>query len=102
MESGERAIVGVNQHVAVGEPRPEIARVSPEVECGQKARLAELKRSRDGEAVTSALRAVEAAARGTDNVLPHILHAVKSQATLGEVSDVMRGVFGVYRERATL
>ena len=101
VESGERVIVGVNQHVVAGEPRPEIVRVSPEVEHGQKARLADLRRTRDGEAVAGALRGVEAAARGTDNLLPHILHAVKAQATLGEVSDALRTVFGVYRERAT-
>ena len=50
----------------------------------------------------SRLDALEAAAAGTDNLLPHILHAVKSEATLGEVSDTLRQVYGVYRPRVVV
>jgi len=98
VESGERVIVGVNAYQSENDPQPELARVGDEVERAQKARLTQLRAGRDAEAVSGAIRAITEAASGTDNVLPHILHAVKSEATLGEISDAMRGVFGKYQE----
>jgi methylmalonyl-CoA mutase N-terminal domain/subunit len=63
-------------------------------------RLHELRRSRDGRAATRALRRLEQACRGDENVMPHLIDAVKAHATLQECCDVMRGVFGAYTEAA--
>ena len=103
VEAGERVIVGVNAHRSQGaEEPPEIARVRPLVEADQNARLARFKADRNAEATEAALRAVGAAARGTDNLLPPIFDAVKRGATLGEISDALREAFGVYRERVVV
>jgi len=56
-----------------------------------------VKASRDNEDVKANLAAIERAARGDENLMPHILKAVESYATLGEIADVMRGVFGEFR-----
>jgi methylmalonyl-CoA mutase N-terminal domain/subunit len=102
IDAGERIIVGVNEFVNPNDDEPELARLRPGVEADQKARLAQFKASRNAESVAPAIAAVEAAAAGTDNLLPAILNAVKSNATLGEISDAMRREFGQYRERVVV
>ena len=72
-------------------------RVDPEVGRRQQAKLAAVKASRDDSRVRTALAGLERAARGTENLMPRILDAVRAYATLGEISDVLRGVFGEYR-----
>jgi methylmalonyl-CoA mutase, N-terminal domain len=64
---------------------------------GQRARLAEVRRTRDGAAVTRALAALRTAAEGTDNLFPPILEAVRLRATIGEITNAMRQVFGEYK-----
>jgi methylmalonyl-CoA mutase, N-terminal domain len=98
VEEQKRLVVGVNafesdQHVPV-----EILKIDDTVAEGQIARLRQVKSERDPRAVERALAKVEAAARGTDNLMPPVLEAVKAYATLGEVSDVFRKVWGQYRE----
>jgi methylmalonyl-CoA mutase, N-terminal domain len=99
VEQGERIIVGVNAHKEAEEPlripRPDYAAL----ETGQRTRLADLRSRRDEDAVSRALDAVRAAARGTDNLLPPMVEAVKAMATLGEISDVLRREWGEYRSR---
>ena len=102
VESKDRVIVGVNEFVGGEEEPPELARVRPRVEAEQKARLQAFRAARDAEAVEGAVRAIEAAARGADTVVPRILEAVKVGATLGEISDAMRKVFGLYREQVVV
>jgi len=77
-------------------------KVKEEVELNQKAALASMKAARDGAQVAQTLKALEAAARGSENLMPYILDAVKSYATLGEIANVMREVFGVHRETVVL
>jgi methylmalonyl-CoA mutase, N-terminal domain len=77
-------------------------KIKEEVEIAQKKGLAGMKAKRDGAKVREALAALEAAAKGSDNLMPHILAAVKSYATLGEIADVFREVFGKHRETAVL
>ncbi len=72
------------------------------MEIAQKKGLAEMKARRDEAAVKSALANLEKVARGTDNVMPAILAAVKTYATLGEIADVFRGVFGKHTETVVL
>ena len=72
------------------------------MEIFQKKALGEMKAGRDDAAVKSALEAMETAAKGTDNLMPYILAAVKAYATLGEIADVFRVVFGKHTETVVL
>jgi methylmalonyl-CoA mutase N-terminal domain/subunit len=76
----------------------ELLHVDDKVAHEQIDRLKQLKAERDNAAVQTALAKVEAAARGTENMVPAVLEAVKAYATLGEVCDVFRKVWGAYRE----
>ncbi|KEO82363.1 acyl-CoA mutase large subunit family protein [Tumebacillus flagellatus] len=97
IEDGSEVVVGVNKFRIENEPKPELMKINPELERTQSARLGELRQSRDNDAVTAALDALRQAASGTDNLMPHIVHAVKVYATLGEICNVMRDVFGEYQ-----
>ena len=95
----ERAIVvGVNRFVSENEIRPALLHVDPEIGNRQAARLAKLRQRRNNEQVHSALTALENGAAGSENLLPLIIAAVEAYATLGEVSDAMRHVFGEQHE----
>ncbi|HYV00923.1 MAG TPA: methylmalonyl-CoA mutase family protein, partial [Actinomycetota bacterium] len=97
MESKARVVVGVNEFVA-DEPAPrELFQVEPRLAEALGERLARLRRTRDHDAVARALDAVDRAARGRENLLPPILDAVSAQATLGEICDTLRRVFGVHQ-----
>jgi methylmalonyl-CoA mutase N-terminal domain/subunit len=97
IESGERVIVGVNRFVDAEERPVELQGISDEDVRKQVERLHELRAARDASAVARGLAAVERAARGTENLLPPMKEALRARATLGEVSDVLRGVYGEYR-----
>jgi methylmalonyl-CoA mutase, N-terminal domain len=97
IESGERVVVGVNLFQDPEERPVEIQRIGEEEVARQIERVAALRESRDRPAVQRALAAVEAAARGTGNLLPPMKEALRARATLGEVSDVLRSEFGEYR-----
>jgi methylmalonyl-CoA mutase N-terminal domain/subunit len=97
VEAGRRVLVGVNRFAETTERPRTIFRVNTEVVRSQQERVRAVKLERDNEAVASALARLERAARGDDNLMPAILEAVKTYATLGEVSDAMRRVFGEYR-----
>ena len=99
IETQKRIIVGLNQFQIQEEPFRNILRIKPEVEQYQKGKLARVKKERDNVKVKDALAVLKKAAQGTDNVVPPILEAVKVYATLGEISDTLREVFGEYRER---
>ncbi|HTO91026.1 MAG TPA: methylmalonyl-CoA mutase family protein [Candidatus Sulfotelmatobacter sp.] len=96
VESGERVVVGVNRF-AESEPAASAPfRHDPRVEA-ERARLLAGWRAERPAAVSAALARLERAARGSENLMPPILEALKARATLGEVCDVMRGVFGVHQ-----
>lgn len=97
VESRNRLVVGVNCFQIPGNSPPELLRLDPMVARKQEDRLRALKARREPGAVTEALDAVKAAAAGDGNLLPHILRAVEAYATLGEICDVLRSVFGEYR-----
>lgn len=94
VESGERVVVGVNRYMAENTASSAIARIDPEGERAQVERLRSLRSRRDGNRVTETLAAVEAAARSGINLMPAVLDAVKSYATVGEIAGTLRGVFG--------
>ena len=97
IETKERIIVGLNQFAAAHEPPTDILRVNPEIERRQCARLERLRAERDAARAQAALARVEATARDGGNLMPPIVDAVRSWATLGEISDAMRRVFGEYQ-----
>lgn len=98
LEEEQAIVVGVNRFVQEDEHRPALLHVDPAIGQRQAAKLAALRQSRDAERVGQALSALEGAAAGTDNLLPFIIEAVEAYATLGEISDAMRHVFGEQRE----
>jgi methylmalonyl-CoA mutase N-terminal domain/subunit len=100
VESGERVIVGVNAFALEDEPPIETHRADPEVERLQVERVRELRSRRDPAEWAAALAAVRAACEGGDNVMPRLIAAAKAGATLGELCDVFRAVWGVYRDPA--
>jgi methylmalonyl-CoA mutase N-terminal domain/subunit len=102
LDAGEKVIVGVNKYVLPEEQPMEILKIDPEVERGQIERVRKLKRERNQAEVKEKLGRVHAAARNGENLMPHLIEAVKAYCTLGEISDVYRDVFGVYRDPAWL
>ncbi len=98
IESNERIIVGVNRFEENEKNRPPLLRVDLAVEAAQIGRLSQVKEKRDNETVAATLARVEEAARGSENLMPVLLEAVKAYATLGEICNVLRRVFGEYRE----
>ena len=97
IESGERVVVGVNRFADAGERAIELQRVSDEETAAQSERVRELRAARDQAVVDARLAAVAETAAGTGNLLPPMREALRARATLGEVSDVLRGAFGEYR-----
>jgi methylmalonyl-CoA mutase N-terminal domain/subunit len=100
LDSGEKIVVGVNEFVDSVEQPLETLYIDDAVEGQQKEALAEVRRTRDGKAVTSALAALRQACADGKNVMPPLVEAVKTYATVGEISDVMREVFATYEEPA--
>ncbi len=98
VESAEQVVVGVNRFQIKEELPKNVLRVNPEVEAYQKKKLASVKAERDGAAVRGALEGLERVALDGGNVMPPIFEAVKAYASLGEISDVLRGVYGEYTE----
>ncbi|MFW6317413.1 MAG: acyl-CoA mutase large subunit family protein [Halorubrum sp.] len=96
IEGGERIIVGVNEYEVDEEPEMDLEEVDPEQEQNQRDRLNEVRADRDDDAVDDALAGLREAAQGTENVMPHVVDAVKAYATVQEISDVLRDEFGEY------
>jgi methylmalonyl-CoA mutase N-terminal domain/subunit len=98
VESGERVVVGVNAYVAEDEPEPELHRVDPSVERRQVARLEAVRARRDAGAVERTLAVLRDDAAEGRNVMPALLECSRVYASVGEMCDVLRGVYGLYRE----
>jgi methylmalonyl-CoA mutase, N-terminal domain len=97
VESKTRLVVGVNEFVTDDTPSRDLFQLAPRLGEVLVERLERLKKTRDRERVERALAAVDRAARGHDNLLPLILDAVNARATLGEICDTLRRVFGVHQ-----
>ncbi|MGH7802192.1 MAG: acyl-CoA mutase large subunit family protein [Thermodesulfobacteriota bacterium] len=98
LDRGEKVIVGVNKYLNDNEKPMQILKIDEEVDNNQRERLREIKRKRDNEAVKKHLRAIAEAAREGKNLMPFIINAVREYATVGEISDVFREVYGIYRD----
>jgi methylmalonyl-CoA mutase N-terminal domain/subunit len=102
MESGDRVVVGVNRFQTKEAPPEGLLRVDESVEREQVKALGELRKTRSNDAVTRALDALKRAAVGDENLIPLIYDAVKAEASLGEISDGLRAVFGEHKESVVL
>ncbi len=98
VESGDAVVVGVNRFTETESTKPPVLRVNESLARERAQALAAFRERRDAKAVAEALEGVEAAARTEANLMPGILAAVEAGATLGEISDRMRAVFGAFRE----
>ena len=98
IDNRQTVVVGVNQYRGATEAGIEVLRIDPDLERQQAARVAGLRARRDASAWQTAITDVVAAARSSANLVPPIVRAVECYATLGEVSDALRGVFGEHRE----
>jgi len=96
IESGEQVVVGVNRFATDETADVELLRVSDAIREQQSARLRALRQSRDAARWEAAMDAVEAAARGDENVVPRVLEAVEAEATVGEIAGRLRTVWGEY------
>ena len=96
VESGQQTVVGVNRFTIEEESAVPVLRIDEGLERGQVERLARVRERRDPAAVLAALDGVEQAARSDENLMPRIIRAVEARATLGEISDRLRAVFGEY------
>ena len=98
LERGERTVVGVNAYTEEGEAIP-VPKTNPKLAAERARALDGFRKSRDRKAVARSLGRLEQIARGDANTMPAILEAVRAKVTLGEISDVLRSVFGTYRPR---
>ena len=96
IENGEQVLVGVNRFTEDEGKGIEVFRVDDSIRQHQIEKLNKLKKERDNDSVQRSLTALESAARGTQNLMPFILNSVENYATLGEIADAMRSVFGEY------
>ncbi len=102
VEKADAIVVGVNRFTVEHEPPRHAQTIDPAIEAAQVERLREVRASRDAVACERALAEVESAARGSDNLMPRILTAVEAYASVGEISDRLRAVFGEYEEAITV
>jgi methylmalonyl-CoA mutase N-terminal domain/subunit len=97
IETGERVIVGVNRFQSDDQPI-ELLQIDETSGSRQQAKLAALRARRDNGRVRNVLDALKRGAEGTENTMPLLLDAVRAYATLGEICDALRGVFGAWQE----
>jgi methylmalonyl-CoA mutase N-terminal domain/subunit len=102
VESGAKVVVGVNKFGSEDEEPVQVAELDPELKRGQVERLRRVRSERDQAAVDAALKSLEEAARDNDNILYPMRDALAAYATLGEVSDCLRAVFGQYEPRGAV
>jgi len=98
IDKGEKVVVGLNKYVSEEQAPVELLKINEQVEAGQIAKLAEVKRSRDNRKVSQTLNDLRVACRNGDNVMPYVIEAVKALATEQEICDVYREGFGEYRD----
>lgn len=102
VESGKRVVVGVNKFVMKEDPEENLLKVNPRVQEEQVALLNKVRSDRSASEVERCLSVLRSAAAGSENLMPPILDAVRAYASIGEICDTLRAVFGEYRERITV
>ncbi len=102
VEKGTQVVVGVNRFTVTGEPKPDLLRVDEALGAVRRRQVAAVRAGRDQAAVDNVLASLCGAAAGTENLMPCILDAVRAEATVGEICDALRSVFGEYQEHLVL
>src|SRR5207344_2411385 len=102
IDSGATVVVGVNRFGTDEQAGIDVFQIDPAIERQQVARVRAVRASRDSEAWKRAVDRVTAAARDGSNLMPAIIDAVEARATVGEISDAMRTVFGIHEEASTI
>ena len=102
IEARSRIVVGMNAYTLEDEPVPPLLRIDPDLERQQVARLQALRAQRNNAQVKTVLQRLEYAARGSENLMPLLIEAVECYATLGEIADTLRAVFGEHQEQIVL
>jgi methylmalonyl-CoA mutase N-terminal domain/subunit len=97
IESKEKIIVGVNQFESTSTTNIPVFQIDESIRIQQIEKLKALKSSRDNTKVLTCLAAVKNAAAGTDNLMPSVIDAIENYCTLGEIADVLRGIYGEYQ-----
>jgi methylmalonyl-CoA mutase N-terminal domain/subunit len=98
IEENKATVVGVNRFVSLSPKIPELLQVNPELEREQRKRLAQVKKNRDNDKVAKALENLEEIARSRNNTVPAFIDCVEAYASIGEICDVLRKVFGIQKE----
>ena len=102
MDRGQQEVVGVNVHQEEASDVPDLLKVDAQIGIDQIARLKKFRETRNESRVLETIDAIQQAASGTENLMPKIVDAVKADATLGEIADGLRAVFGEYQERVII
>jgi len=102
IEARSRIVVGMNAYTLEDEPVPPLLRIDPDLERQQVARVQALRAQRNNAQVKTVLQRLEYAARGSEHLMPLLIEAVECYATLGEIADTLRGVFGEHQEQIVL
>jgi len=98
IDAGQQVVVGVNRFATEAAPMPDVLRIDPALEARQRTRVQHVRATRDDARCSAALAAVRRTAESTDNLVPPIIAAVEAQATVGEIADTMRAIFGEYED----
>jgi methylmalonyl-CoA mutase, N-terminal domain len=102
VESQEQIIVGMNDFIVEEQQATDLLRVDPAVEASQREKLAQLRANRDNDKVNELRAQLETAAQGSDNLMPLLVECVEHDVTLGEICNILRGVFGEYRPNVSI
>ena len=102
LESGQKIVVGVNKYRTDEDENPELLKIDKKIQSEQIKFLNKIKNERDNTEVTERINELKSAAQGSDNLMPFILNAVKAYASVGEISNSMREVFGEYKENVVI
>jgi methylmalonyl-CoA mutase N-terminal domain/subunit len=102
MESGKRTIVGLNEFQVEEDEEPDLLKIDMKVQENQINFLNEIKQRRNNDNVKDSLKELKKAAEGDDNIMPYIIESVKTYASVGEICNTLRGVFGEYKEHVVI
>ncbi|MBT3182361.1 MAG: methylmalonyl-CoA mutase family protein [Deltaproteobacteria bacterium] len=98
VEKNEKIVVGVNKYIQDGKLPIDLLEIDPEIEIKRNENLKKLRNTRNNSKLNETMAGLKKAAEGSENMMPHIINAVREYATLQEICDVMRGAWGVYRD----
>ena len=102
MENGDRIVVGMNKYQIQEEPPKNLLKIDPIIQKNQIEKLNKLKEMRDNKLVVKSLNELKKAAQGKENLMPYIINSVKVYSTLGEITNVLKEIFGEYKENVVV